>query len=80
MPTTLEDMMLGYMERQRDQHHPAWVNDRLAALDDMLQLDQLPFPERDRMSNAITDVLTAGQLSGFIIGIRFALDVLKEIE
>ena len=79
MPVILEDVLLGYLEGNDRTEEPPWISERVTMLEDLLQLDRMPFPERDQIETAMTDLVAAGRLSGFALGIRFVMDVMTEI-
>ena len=79
MSPLLEDVLLMYLDRQGKQQDPPEITQLVDKIEDQLRLDQMPFPERDRISTALSDLVAAVRLSGFVLGIRFSLDVMKGI-
>jgi hypothetical protein len=79
MSPLLEDVLLMYLDRQGKQQDPSEITQLVDKIEDQLRLDQMSFPERDGISTALSDLVAAGRRSGFVLGIRFSLDVMKEI-
>ncbi len=68
----------GELFETRSQIAPSWVDEKLDALYELLEIDDMDFDTVDRYENAISDLTNAVRLEGYRMGLRFGLAVLRE--
>ena len=59
---------------------PAWVMEKETALFNFLELDSMDRKTCDRYTDAITDLEDAVEFYGFMLGIKIAIDIFKDMD
>lgn len=81
MPILLNSIIFYYLNGELNgaKDRPDWLIEKVEDLEAIMNLDDMDLKKYDAGSAAIMDVLESAELWGFMNGIRFVSEIIKEI-
>ena len=81
MPILINSILFYYLNGELNgaKEWPDWFVCKLENLENLLGLNHLSLKENDESMVAILDLIEAAELWGFINGIKFMYEIIKEI-
>ncbi len=78
----IEDVLLNYKSGEigREKDEPKWLDEKEAILEKAFRMDEMKLEQYDYYSGLIANLTDAHELWGFMLGIRFALEMIQETE
>ena len=78
----IEDILMYYKtgEIGTQKVEPKWIDEKEAILEKAFHMDEMKLEQYDYYSGLIANLTDAHELWGFMLGIRFAFEMIQETE
>ncbi len=81
MPVLLQSILFYYLNGELNgvKDWPDWLTEKVETLEALLKMDSMEQKENDKYTAAIMDLKESAELWGFMNGIRFVSEIIKEL-